>query len=131
MNYHQIKSSNMCEIYLSGPFVGQEIAAKMSMLTDRIKKPEVLRPLPPNALSPAPSISMDGNPLKYVDTLKYLGSCINSTANLDDEILGCISRASPPFGRLHTRVWHERGLPTKTKLAAYKALVLPFLLCTQ
>ena len=47
---------------------------------------------------------------------------------LDDEILGRISRTSQAFGHLHTRVWHERGLSTKTKLAVYKAVVLPSLL---
>ena len=66
--------------------------------------------------------------LKNVDTFKYLGSCINSAANLDDEVLCRISRASQAFGRLHTRVWQERGLSTQTKLSVYQATVLPSLL---
>ena len=71
---------------------------------------------------------MDGNALKNVDTFKYLGSCINSAANLDDEVLCRISRASQAFGRLHTRVWHKRGISIKTKLSVYRAVVLPSLL---
>ena len=71
---------------------------------------------------------MDGEELKNVDTFKYLGSCINSAANLDDEVLCRISRASQAFGRLHTRVWHERSISVKTKLCVYRAVVIPSLL---
>ena len=77
-------------------------AAKSFGLTVSIKKTEVLRQLAPNTARPPPNITMDGNALKNVDTLKYLGSCINSAANLDDEVLCRISRASQAFGRLHT-----------------------------
>ena len=52
----------------------------------------------------------------------------NSAGNLDDEGLCRISRASQAFGRLHTRVWHERGISIKTKLSVYRAVVLPSLL---
>ena len=103
-------------------------AAKMFGLTVSIKKTEVLRQLAPNTTRPPPNISMDGNALKNVDTFKYLGSCINSAANLDDEVLCRISRASQAFGRLHTRVWHERGISIQTKLSVYRAVVLPSLL---
>ena len=89
---------------------------------------EVLRQLAPNTARPPPNITMDGNALKNVDTFKYLGSCINSAANLDDEVLCRIPRASQAFGRLHTRVWHERDILIKTKLSVYRAVVLPSLL---
>ena len=103
-------------------------AARSFGLTVSIKKTEVLRQLAPNTVRPPPNITMDGNVLKNVDTFKYLGSCINSAANLDDEVLCRISRASQAFGRLHTRVWHERGISIKTKLSVYRAVVLPSLL---
>ena len=103
-------------------------AAKSFGLTVSIKKTEVLRQLAPNTARPPPNITMDGNALKNVDTFKYLGSCINSAANLDDEVLCHISRASQAFGHLHTRVWHERGISIKTKLSVYRAVVLPSLL---
>ena len=95
-------------------------AAMSFGLTVSIKKTEVLRQLAPNTARPPPNITMDGNALKNVDTFKYLG--INSAANLDDEVLCRISRASQAFGRLHTRVWHERGISIKTKLSVYKLL---------
>ena len=76
-------------------------AATSFGLTVSIKKTEVLRQLAPNTARPPPNITMDGNVLKNVDTFKYLGSCINSAANLDDEVLCRISRASQAFGRLH------------------------------
>ena len=103
-------------------------AAKIFGLTVSIKKTEVLRQLAPNTARPPPNITMDGNALKNVDTFKYLGSCINSTANLDDEVLCHISQASQAFGRLHTRVWHEWGILIKIKLRVYRAVVLPSLL---
>ena len=62
-------------------------AATSFGLTVSIKKTEVLRQLAPNTAQPPPNITMDGNALKNVDTFKYLGSCINSAANLDDEVL--------------------------------------------
>lgn len=103
-------------------------AAKSFGLTVSIEKTEVLRQLAPNTARPPANISMDGNVLKNVDTFKYLGSCINSAANIDDEVLCRISRASQAFGRLHTRIWHERGISIKTKLKVYRAVVLPSLL---
>ena len=66
-------------------------AAKMFGLTVSIKKTEVLRQLAPNTARSPPNITMGGNALKNVDTFKYLGSCINSAANLDDEVLCRIS----------------------------------------
>ena len=102
-------------------------AAKSFGLTVSIKKTEVLRQLAPNTARPPPNITMDGNALTNVDTFKYLCSCINSAANLDDEVLCRISRASQAFGRLHTRVWHGH-LIIKTKLSVYRAVVLPLLL---
>ena len=71
---------------------------------------------------------MEGKELKNVDSFKYLGSCINSAANLDDEIECRISRASQAFGRLHTRVWHKKSITIKTKLSVYRAVVLTSLL---
>ena len=50
--------------------------------TVSIKKTEVLRQLAPNTTRPPANISMDGNSLKNADTFKYLGSYINSAANL-------------------------------------------------
>ncbi|XP_063591300.1 uncharacterized protein LOC134768401 [Penaeus indicus] len=104
-------------------------AAKMFGLTISIKKTEVLRQLAPNTTRPPSNITMDGNALKNVESFKHLGSSINSATNLDDEVLCRISQASRAFGRLHTRIWLERGISTKTKLSVYRAVALPSLLC--
>lgn len=103
-------------------------ASKAFGLTVSIKKTEVLRQLAPSSNHPPPNITMDGNSLNNVESFKYLGSCINSSANLDDEVLSRLSKANQAFGRLHTRVWKERGLTTETKLKVYSAVVLPSLL---
>ena len=103
-------------------------AAKAFGLTVSIKKTEVLRQLAPNTTRCPPNITMDGEALKNVDVFKYLGSSINSAANLDDEVLNRLSKASQAFGRLHTRVWQERGIKVNTKLDVYKAVVLSSLL---
>ena len=100
----------------------------MFRLTVSIKKTEVLRLLAPNTARPPSKISMDENVLKNVATFKYLGSCINSAANLDREVFYRISRANQAFGRLHTRVRHARGISLKTKPSVYRAVVLPSLL---
>ena len=93
-----------------------------------IKKTEVLRQLAPNTARPPPNITMDGGALKGVDAFKYLGSCMDSAANLGYEVLCRISRAGRAFGRLRTRVWHGRGISIGTKLGVYRAVVLPSLL---
>ena len=71
---------------------------------------------------------MDCEALKNIHVFKYLGSSINSAGNLDDEVLNRLSKASQAFGRLHTRVWQERGIKVNTKLDVYKAVVLSSLL---
>ena len=71
---------------------------------------------------------MDGEALKSVDVFNYLGSSINFAANLDDEVLNCVSNVSQAFGRLHTHVWQERGIKVNIKLDVCKAVVLSSLL---
>ena len=84
-------------------------ATKAFGLTVSIKKTEVLRQLAPNTTRCPPNITMDGETLKSVDVFKYHGSSINSAANLDDEVLNRLSKASQAFGRLHAsaRTWYQ------------------------
>ena len=58
----------------------------------------------------------------------YLGSCLFSSGSLDMEISCRLTKASSSFGRPTTRVWHERGITQKTKVAVYRAVVLISLL---
>ena len=102
-------------------------ASKAFGLTVSIKKTEVLRQLAPNTTRCPPNITMDGEALKNVDVFKYLGSSINSAANLDDEVLNRLSKASQAFGHLHTHVWQERGYQSEHKAGCLQgscALVL-------
>ena len=55
-------------------------------LTLSTKKTWMLRQLAPNTALPQANISMDGNLLNNVDTFKYFSSCIDFTAQLDDDI---------------------------------------------
>ena len=71
---------------------------------------------------------MDGHPLNYVKSFPYLGSKINQTALLDDEIANRISKASDAFGKLRSRVCNERGLRLKTKMSVYRAVIISILL---
>ena len=49
--------------------------------------------------SPNTPIVIDGKNLKYVKSFTYLGSKINASASLDDEIFNRISKATDSFGK--------------------------------
>eukprot|EP00745_Piridium_sociabile_P040226 TRINITY_DN767_c0_g1_i3.p1 TRINITY_DN767_c0_g1~~TRINITY_DN767_c0_g1_i3.p1 ORF type:complete len:1045 (-),score=247.16 TRINITY_DN767_c0_g1_i3:182-3316(-) len=103
-------------------------AARSFGLTISLKKTEVLAQPAPGLVLPDPAITIEGTQLNNVDTFTYLGSCITSTCSMDREVSNRISKASASFGRLSARVWNERGLTQKTKIAVYKAVVLTSLL---
>ncbi|KAL8625309.1 hypothetical protein ACOMHN_030067 [Nucella lapillus] len=67
-------------------------------------------------------IKIDGKVLNNVDSFTYLGSSLSSSNSLDKEISNRIAKASASYGRLHKRVWNERGLNLETKCAVYRAL---------
>ena len=97
-------------------------------LTISTKKTEVLYQPAPCKPYMEPSITVNGEPLKAVDKFTYLGSTLNRSANLDDEIDTRIAKASSAFGRLRGTVWERRGIQRNTKIKVYKAVVLPTLL---
>ena len=103
-------------------------ATKAFGLTISIKKTEVLCQSAPTKSTPAPTITIDGTKLNVVDEFCYLGSCLSSDGSLDKEIERRISKASSSFGRLWNRVWGVRGIKQATKVAVYRAIVLPSLL---
>ena len=84
-------------------------AAKAFGLTISIRKTQVLCQAAPGTTQPEPSIKIDGAALKNV-------SCR-------------LSKASSAFEHLSTRVWRELGFMQATKIAVYRAVVLPILLC--
>ena len=87
----------------------------------------MFQPAPGNAYI-APSVSVDGVPLKPVKEFCYLGSMLSDDALIDKKVENRISRASTSFGRLYSRVWNQKGLRLQTKLKVYKAVVLTNLL---
>ena len=103
-------------------------ATKAFGLTISIKKTEVLCQSAPTTSMPEPTITIDGTKLTVVDEFCYLGSCLSSDGSLDKETARRISKASSSFGRLWTKVWGVRGIKQTTKLAVYRAIVLPSLL---
>jgi len=66
--------------------------------------------------SSPPRILINGSPLNVVDKFYYLGSIVNSSNNLDDEINQRIGKASTNFGRLSSRVWKNHHLAIKLKI---------------
>ena len=103
-------------------------ATKAFGLTIRIKKTEVLCQPAPKTTTSASHITIDGSKLNSVDHFCYLGSHLSADGSLDKEITCRISKASRSFGRLQSRVWRARGISPKTKIAVYRAIVLPSLL---
>ena len=59
---------------------------------------------------------------------RSLGSVVNSSNNLDDEINQRIGKASTNFGRLSSRVWKNHHLAIKLKIKVYTACILSVLL---
>jgi len=75
-----------------------------------------------------PRILINGSPLNVVDKFSYLGSVVNSSNNLDDEINQRIGKASTNFGRLSSRVWKNHHLAIKLKIKVCTACILSVLL---
>ena len=103
-------------------------AAKTFSLTISIKKTEVLCQVAPGTTQPEPSIKIDGTALKNVEGFTCLGSCLSSFGSLVTEISCRLSKASSALGCLWTWIWHKHGITQETKLAVYRAVVLPTLL---
>ena len=60
--------------------------------------------------------------------LNIVGNSLTSSNSLDKEVSNCIAKASACYGRLHKRVWNERGLKLETMCEVYRAVVLTVLL---
>jgi len=78
--------------------------------------------------SSPPRILINGSPLNVVDKFSYLGSIVNSSNNLDNEINQRIGKASTNFRRLSSRVWKNHHIAIKLKIKVYTACILSVLL---
>jgi len=75
-----------------------------------------------------PHVRVGGVVLEDVSTFTYLGSAVTNSNSVDTEIVRRIQAASAAFGRLRAKVWSRHSLRLDTKLALYRAVVLPSML---
>ena len=92
-----------------------------------IKKTEVLYQ-PNSSRTREEDIMVDGNKLKSVLELTYLGSTISSNGYMDDEIQKRMAKASASFGRLRQRLWNNQHVSLRVKGNIYRVVALPTLL---
>ena len=97
-------------------------------LTINASKTEVMFQPPPSAEYHDPSINFNGSPLPTTKSFTYLGSTVTHGASLDKEINNIIQAAYSSFARLRDRLWHRHGVKLSTKIAVYRAIILPTLL---
>ena len=75
-----------------------------------------------------PCITVNDTVLNDVENFTYLGSTISRHANIDEEVIYRIAKASNTFGRLQSNVWVRRGISLTTKMKVYQAVVITMLL---
>ena len=95
-------------------------ASKDFGLTISLKKTNVLG----QDTAAAPIITIDDYELDVVCQFAYLGSTITDNLSLDAEIDKRIGKAATTLARLTTRVWTNRRLTARKKMAVYSACVI-------
>jgi len=78
--------------------------------------------------SSTPTFFIFGDQLGRTEQDTYLGSITASTCDLTAEIQRRVNLASASFGRLSKRVFTNRDLSTRTKMAVYNAICVSILL---
>ena len=97
-------------------------------LRNSTKKTEFVHQLTPGKPVNEPNITVNGQTLKVVDKLTFLGSTLSRAVHIDDGVTARIAKASVAFGRLRVNVWERNGIKLDTKLKVYMAIVLPTIL---
>ena len=92
-------------------------------LTISTKKTEAVHQPAPKKPYNEPTITLNGQKLKAVDKITYLGSTLSRTVHI--EVTARIAKVSVAFGRLRANVWERNGIKLDTKLEVYKAVALP------
>ena len=72
-------------------------------------------------------LTLSDEELDFVDSFTYLGSCINASGNITDEITSRISRARAVFGNLR-HLWRRTDISLLTKGRVYNCTVRPTLI---
>ena len=99
-------------------------ACKDFGLTISLKKTNILGQNTPST----PAITVDDYELEVVHQFTYLGSSITDNLSLDTELDKRIGKASTTLARLTKRVWANRDLSIRTKMAVYNACIISTLL---
>nr|VZH91146.1 unnamed protein product [Spirometra erinaceieuropaei] len=70
-------------------------------------------------------INVNGSQLQAVDGLKYMGSTLSHSTEINDKVASLISKYNQTFGRLQNTVWNFHDLHHNAKLETYEAVFLP------
>jgi len=114
--HSEMHLQNLCERFAK--------ACSNFIMTINLKKTVVIS----LGTSIPPRILINGSLQNVVDKFSYLGSVVNSSKNLDNEINQCFGNASTNFGRLSSRVWKNHHLAIKLKIKVHTAYMLSVLL---
>lgn len=93
-----------------------------------VSKTQVLKQPARGETADPTTLTLSGNPLEEVTSFRYLGSNIRDDNRLVTEISSRIAKAAASFGKLSKRVWDSHDLHLHTKVAVYKAIIIPILL---
>ncbi|KAG8225842.1 hypothetical protein J437_LFUL004771 [Ladona fulva] len=74
------------------------------------------------------AVSLASSQIEEVDQFSYLGSLVTSKGDMDTEINHRFQCAAHAFYKLRKRVFKNKDLSAKTKVAVFKAVVLSVLL---
>ena len=99
-------------------------ACKDFGLTISLKKTNVME----QDTEDSPVIAIDNYELDVVHQFTYLGSTISDNLSLETEIDRRIGKAATTLSRLTKRVWENKKLTVKAKMAVYNACVVSTLL---
>ena len=72
-------------------------------------------------------LTLSDEELDFVDSFTYLGSCINASENITDEITSRILRAQAVFGSLR-HLWRQTDISLLTKCRVYNCTDCPTLI---
>jgi hypothetical protein len=76
---------------------------------------------------PLEGVQLSGGEAQYVDSFKYLGGVVDTTATCGAEVNARISKAKGRFAQMH-KVWSLRKMSVALKMQCFRAYVLPVLL---
>ena len=130
----ELQYADDCALVADSPEVLQTVLTYVSKfyrkmgLNINIGKTEFMQFSPPHVPRSSTAVTIDSTPLKQVESFKYLGSHISSNCHLDDELSYRVGQATRAYGRLSSKVFHNKNITLSTKIMVYNAVVLSSLL---